>query len=151
MAHLGMRGLQRVGARTVVVGGLVLAGAGAILLAMAPDRASYATDLLPGLLMMGAGIGLVFVTVSITAMADIAHDDAGLASGLMQTSHEIGAALGVAVMSTVATTAGAGAGVAAGYGDGFIAAAAIAGVLALLALVSVPAIRPRATARVAAH
>ena len=150
-AHVGTHALQRVGARTVVVGGLVLAGAGAILLAMAPDRASYATDLLPGLLMMGAGIGLVFVTVSITAMADIAHGDAGLASGLMQTSHEIGAALGVAVMSTVATTAGAGAGVAAGYGDGFIAAAAIAGVLALLALVSVPAIRPAATARVAAH
>ena len=151
-AHLGSHALQRAGARAVVVGGLVLSAGGALLLAMAPDQASYATDLLPGFLLIGGGIGLVFVTVSITAMAEVTHDDAGLASGLMQTSHEIGAALGVAVMSTIATTAGAGGSVAAGYGDGFIAAAVIAGVLALLALVAVPSFRPApGMARAAAH
>ena len=150
-AHLGNHLIERVGPRATVVGGLGLASAGALLLATAPDTASYATDLLPGLLMIGGGIGLVFVTVSITAMADVTHDNAGLASGLMQTSHEIGAALGVAVMSAVATTAGAGTTVAAGYGKGFIAAAAIAGLLALLALVSVPATRPVGTVRLAAH
>jgi EmrB/QacA subfamily drug resistance transporter len=151
-AHLGSHALQRAGARAVVVGGLALSTGGALLLAMAPDQASYATDLLPGFLMIGGGIGLVFVTVSITAMAEVTHDDAGLASGLMQTSHEIGAALGVAVMSTIATTAGAGGTVAAGYGDGFIAAAVIAAVLALLALVAVPSLRPApGTARAAAH
>ncbi|MCA1698115.1 MAG: MFS transporter [Actinobacteria bacterium] len=150
-AHLGTHALQRTGARAVVVGGLVVAAAGALLLSVAPDQASYAADLLPGLLMMGAGIGLVFVTVSITAMADVTDHDAGVASGLMQTSHEIGAALGVAVMSTVATTASAGTTVAAGYGDGFIATALVAGILALLALLSVPTVRPATTARVAAH
>lgn len=150
-AHLGSHALQHAGPRAVVVGGLALSAGGAVLLAMAPERASYAADLLPGLLMMGGGIGLVFVTVSVTAMADVGRDDAGLAAGLMQTGHEVGAALGVAVMSTVATTAGAGATLAAGYQDGFIAAAVIAGVLALLALVSVPVARPTGTARLAAH
>jgi predicted MFS family arabinose efflux permease len=150
-AHLGTHALAHAGARVVVVGGLLLSAGGALLLAMAPDSASYGRDLLPGLLLMGGGIGLVFVTVSITAMADVSHQDAGLASGLMQTSHEVGAALGVAVMSVVATSAGAGATVAAGYEDGFIAAATIAGLLALLALVSVPASRPAGTVRLAAH
>jgi len=150
-AHLGTQLIGRVGPRATVVGGLGLASSGALLLAAAPDQASYATDLLPGLLMIGGGIGLVFVTVSITAMADVTDDNAGLASGLMQTSHEIGAALGVAVMATVAATAGAGTEIAAGYGNGFIAAAVIAGALALLALVSVPTTRPVGAVRLAAH
>ena len=72
---------------------------GALVLSMAPERADYLSDLLPGFVALGAGMGLVFPTVSLTAMSDVAHDDSGLASGLMQTSHEIGAALGVAVMS----------------------------------------------------
>ena len=150
-AHLGSHALQKVGARAVVASGLALLGGGALLLAMAPDEASYAADLLPGLLMMGAGIGLVFVTVQITAMADVTHDNAGLASGLMQTGHEVGAALGVAVLSAIAAAASAGSGAAAGYEAGFLAAAAIAGALALLALLAVPSVRPAQTARVMAH
>jgi hypothetical protein len=100
---------------------------------------------------MGAGIGLVFVTISIAAMSEIGHDRAGLASGLMQTSHEIGAAVGVALMSTIAVTSGTGAITAAGYADGFLASALLAAALALIAIARVPAGRPVATAGASLH
>ena len=61
--------------------------------------------LLPGLLVLGVGIGLLFVAVSITAMAGIPGQHAGMASGFLMTGHEIGAALGVAVLAAVATAA----------------------------------------------
>ena len=148
-AHLAPRALSRLGARSVVVAGLALMAGGSLLLALAPGDAGYVTDLLPGYLALGFGAGLVFPAVSITAMADVVHDDAGMASGLMQTSHELGAALGVAVLSAVATAAGATP--ALGYEDGSLAAAAIALVLGALALVSVPTTRPLSTARAFAH
>jgi EmrB/QacA subfamily drug resistance transporter len=148
-AHLAPHALTRHGARGVVVAGLALMGGGSLLLALAPGEASYATDLLPGYLALGFGAGLVFPAVSITAMTDVNHDDAGMASGLMQTSHEIGAALGVAILSAVATAAGATP--ALGFQDGSVAAAVIAAALAVLALVSVPAIRPLSSARAFAH
>ena len=69
-------------------------------------NAHFATDLLPGLLVLGLGVGMVFVAVSVTAMAGIPAQHAGVASGFLMTGHEIGAALGVAVLSAVATTAG---------------------------------------------
>jgi MFS family permease len=147
-AHGSSHALEHAGARAVVVAGLALLAGGAVLLALAPDRADYLTDLLPGFLALGAGVGLIFPAVSITAMADVGHEDAGMASGLLQTSHEIGAAFGVAVISAVAT---AQATAAAGYESGFIAAAVIAGVLGLLALVAVPTVRPGAVARAAMH
>ena len=74
---------------------------------------------------------------------------AGVASGLMTTAHEIGAALGVAVFSAVAVAAGGG--IAAGYRHGFIAAAAVAAALAVVAALAVPAVRPAAGTRVAVH
>ena len=73
------------------------------------DRAAdarFADDLLPGLVLLGLGAGLVFVAVSITAMAGIPAPHAGMASGFLMTGHEIGAALGVAVLAAVATAAG---------------------------------------------
>jgi EmrB/QacA subfamily drug resistance transporter len=150
-AHLAGHLLPRLGTRAVVVGGLALMAGGALLLALAPDQAGYATDLLPGFLAIGLGVGLVFPAVTISAMADVSHDDAGMASGLMQTSHELGAALGVAVLSAVATAASSGSTPALGYETGFFVAAAIAGVLGLLALISVPTARPVASARAFAH
>jgi predicted MFS family arabinose efflux permease len=148
-AHLAPHALSKLGARGVVVAGLALMAGGSLLLALAPADASYAADLLPGYLAVGFGAGLVFPAVSITAMADVRHDDAGMASGLMQTSHELGAALGVAVLSAIATAAGATP--ALGYEDGSVAAAAIAVALGLLALVTVPTTRPLSTARAFAH
>ena len=138
-AHLASHLLSHAGSRIVTLGGLALVAGGALLLAAAPDRARYTTDVLPGFLLLGAGVGLVFVAVTVTAMADIRHDQAGLASGIMTTAHELGAALGVATLAAVATANG---NPVSGYSDGFLVAAAIAALLAVVSVVALPALRP---------
>lgn len=144
-ARLASHLLPRIGTRPLMVAGLGIAGSGALLLTAVPARADYVADLLPGFLALGFGIGLTFVSVSVAAMTQISHDEAGLASGLMTTAHELGAALGVAVLAAVATSGIAEhtpAALAAGYADGFTVAAAVAGLLAVAAAVVVPSVRP---------
>ena len=148
-AHLGSRLLPRAGSRVLVVAGLVVMGTGALLLTDVSAHSGYLTGFLPGLLVVGIGTGLVLPVTAITAMSDIAEDRAGLASGLMTTAHEIGAALGVAVFSAVAVATSGG--IAAGYRYGFTLAAAVAGGLAVVAALLIPAVRPAAGARVAVH
>ena len=152
-AHAAGHLLARAGTRSVVLGGLTAMAAGAGLLAAAPADARYVTDLLPGFVALGLGTGLVLPGANVVAMSNVRESGAGLASGLVSTAHELGAALGVAVLSAVAVTAGdpAGGAAAAGYEDGFVAAAAIAAAMALAVLVALPAIRPPAHARVALH
>jgi len=65
---------------------------------------SYLRDLLPGLLIIGVGIGFSFVPISIAALAGVKASEAGLASGLINTSQQIGGALGIAALSTIATS-----------------------------------------------
>jgi EmrB/QacA subfamily drug resistance transporter len=148
-AHLAARLLPRTGSRTLIVIGLAVMGAGALLLTGVSARSGYLTGFLPGLLVTGAGTGLVFPATAITAMSEITAERAGLASGLMTAAHEIGAALGVAVFSAVAVTAGGG--IAAGYRPGFFLAAAVAGGLAVVAALLVPAVRPAPGTHVAVH
>jgi MFS family permease len=69
-----------------------------------PPHGSFATDLLPGYLMIGVGIAFSFIPMSIAALARVENREAGLASGLINTSQQIGGALGVAVAATVAFT-----------------------------------------------
>jgi EmrB/QacA subfamily drug resistance transporter len=152
--HVASQVLPRVGTRAVVAGGLVLAALGALRLSAAPADASYVADLLPGFVVLGLGLGLVFVGVSITAMTDVGHENAGLASGILTTAHELGAAVGVAVLSAVATAAGSGSlseRIVDGYGDGFLVAAGVAGALAVVTGLSVPSIRPAASASHGLH
>jgi EmrB/QacA subfamily drug resistance transporter len=130
--------------RTVAAAGLVLAGAAAALLSLADGQAAYATDLLPGLIALGIGVGMVFVPVSVTSMAGIPSSHAGVASGFLMTGHEVGAALGVAVLSAIASTAGSLAtvdGAASAFSRGFVGAAVIAGAVALYAVRRMPAAR----------
>src|SRR6266702_4668062 len=148
-AHLASRLLPQLGSRLVIVAGLVLMGGGALLLTTVSARSGYLTGLLPGLLVIGAGTGLVLPAAAITAMSDIAEEHAGLASGLMTAAHEIGAALGVAVFSAVAVAVDGG--IAADYRHGFAVAAAIAAGLALIAAFAAPVVRPAAGVRVAVH
>jgi EmrB/QacA subfamily drug resistance transporter len=149
-AHLGGRLLARFGARAVVVGGLSLIAAGNLLLSGAGTGAEYATDLLPGFALIGFGVGLTFVAISVTAMSEIASEQAGVASGLMTTGHELGAAFGVSLVSAVALGSGA-SGFVTGYGRGAVAGAILAAALALIALVAVPQVRPLTAAQVAIH
>lgn len=150
-AHL----LSHVGSRAVAAAGLALMAAGALVLTAAPDHARYASDLLPGFIAIGFGVGLVFPAVSVTAMNDVAPHTAGLASGLMTTAHEVGAAVGVAVLSAVAAGTGeelaSSDGFAAGYGDGFLVAALIATALLLVSLRAVPSVRPAEPVHGAIH
>lgn len=130
--------------RAVAAGGLVLTGAAAGLLSLAGTGAGYAADLLPGLVAMGIGVGMVFVPVSVTSMTGIPSSHAGVASGFLMTGHEVGAALGVAVLSAVASTAGSLStvdGAAAAFSRGFVGAAVIAGLVSLFALRRMPAER----------
>jgi EmrB/QacA subfamily drug resistance transporter len=151
-AHAGPHLLTRLGARVVAVVGLTLVAAGELLLGGAPVDASYLPDLLPGFLLLGFGIGLTFVAISVTAMADVGDERAGLASGLMTTAHEIGAAFGVAIFSAIALGAGAtGAAFVDGHAEGSLAGGLIAAALALFALVAVPAFRPAGAQQVALH
>jgi EmrB/QacA subfamily drug resistance transporter len=130
--------------RAIAAIGLVLVTGGAVLLAQASADAGFATNILPGLGTIGLGVGMVFVPVSVTAMAGIPPQHAGMASGFLMTGHEVGAALGVAVLSAVASSAGSLAtatGVADAFPRGFLAAAGITAALAVFAYLRMPAAR----------
>jgi EmrB/QacA subfamily drug resistance transporter len=133
--------------RAIAAAGLVLVTGAAVLLSTASAGSQYAADLLPGLLGLGLGVGMVFVPVSVTSMTGIPDSHAGVASGFLMTGHEIGAALGVAVLSAVASTAGSLAtydGAVHGFSRGLLGAGVIAGVVAVIALIRMPATRAAA-------
>jgi EmrB/QacA subfamily drug resistance transporter len=133
--------IPRAGSRNLAALGLLLIAVGAVLLVLAPDVASYATDVLPGFIVLGLGVGFVFPAGSIAAMSEVGEEGAGLASGLLTTGHELGAAFGAAASSAVAIAAST---FVAGYAAGFAAVAAAAAVIAIIALVATPTVRPGA-------
>ena len=142
--HLASKLLTKTSPRNIAAGGLTLVAAGAALLSMVTADARFATDLLPGMLVLGFGVGMVFVAVAVTAMAGIPAQHAGMASGFLMTGHEIGAALGVAVLAAVATAAGSltdSARVVDGFTAAFTAAAALAGAFGVVAYLRMPAAR----------
>ncbi|MGE4178167.1 MAG: MFS transporter, partial [Thermoleophilia bacterium] len=98
------RSIARIGVRTVGMIGMAIAAVGLLLLSRAGVDGSYASDLLPGLLVMSAGLGLTFVPLTLIATANVADADAGLASGVFNSSQQIGGALGLAILSTVAAS-----------------------------------------------
>src|SRR5213080_170154 len=94
----------RFGPKPIIAIGLALLTAGMVWYSQIPVNGSYASDLLPGYLMVGVGIAFAYVPVSIAALAGVAEREAGLASGLINTSQQVGGAIGTAVASTVFTT-----------------------------------------------
>jgi EmrB/QacA subfamily drug resistance transporter len=130
-ASAANRLVSAMGARYLVALGFVLVGFGATLLVVAPDVATYWTDVLPGFLVLGFGVGLIFPAGAITAMSDVPDEAAGLASGVITTGHELGAAFGVAALSAVATAPSS---FVAGYADGFVAIALVAAAVAIVAI-----------------
>ena len=83
--------------------GVILMGLGNLWFTQVSPDGTYAVDLLPGFFAIGIGLGFSFVPMSIAALAGVAPHEAGLASGLFNTSQQIGGALGVALFATVAT------------------------------------------------
>ncbi len=145
-AAVASKVLPHTGPRALIALGLVLAAAGALFLSLVGQDATYAGDVLPGLLVLGVGVGPMFVAISVAAMADVTHQEAGLASGVLMTGHEVGAAVGVAALTAVAGDLTTRAGLIAGYPDAFVAVAAV-----LLALLVPAAFVPRRTAAPAGH
>jgi EmrB/QacA subfamily drug resistance transporter len=100
-AGISQQMVRRVGVRPMAIAGMTIAAAGLFLLSRVPADGTYVTDLLPGLLLMAFGMGNTFVPITLIATTNVAHEDAGLASGLFNTSQQIGGALGLAVLSTL--------------------------------------------------
>ncbi|QFY13454.1 MFS transporter [Nonomuraea phyllanthi] len=145
-AQAGGHLVGRIGGRPVAVASFVLTAAGAALMTrVSPGASAYAT-LLPGFVLAALGIGPAFVTATTTTMANVPPGENGVASGVINTFHELGGSIGVAVVSTVAASSlvpGAAAGVG-GFVSGFTLCAAVAGAAAVVALWLVPRGRPAA-------
>ena len=139
--------VTRIGVKPVLVAGMVAMSAGLIYFTQVSVGGSYLGDLLPGFLLIAVGLGFSFVPISIAALAGVQPSEAGLASGLINTSQQIGGALGIAALSAIATSTTSGevaAGTALnfaltdGFQGAFVAGAAVAlvGVLVALFVVS---------------
>jgi EmrB/QacA subfamily drug resistance transporter len=94
----------RTGTRPIIIAGALLGAAGVFWLSRIPVHGSYLNDLLPGLLIMSAGLGAVFVGVTTAAQAGVPPDKAGLAAALINTSTWLGGALAIAVFSAISTS-----------------------------------------------
>jgi len=148
MGTLSIRYSERIfvalGARRALLAGLSLVAGGLVLFALAPVHATYATQVAPSMLLLGLGAGTAFPALMNLAMSGATPQDAGLASGLVNTTAQVGGALGLAVLATLATShsnalkaggVGAKSALTSGYHLAFwVAAALVGGALAVVAV-----------------
>jgi EmrB/QacA subfamily drug resistance transporter len=97
--------VPRFGPRPLVVLGMLLGAAGLVCLAQLGTTATYAIDILPGLLLMGAGMGLIFAPAISTATLGVEPRDAGVASAMVNTGQQVGGSVGTALLSTLSASA----------------------------------------------
>ncbi|MBA2954805.1 DHA2 family efflux MFS transporter permease subunit [Nocardioides sp. MAH-18] len=133
--------VTRIGVKPVLVTGMAALTVGLLYFTQVSVGGSYLGDLLPGFLVIGVGIGFSFVPISIAALAGVQPAEAGLASGLINTSQQIGGALGIAALSTIATSGtedslAEGALLPQALVDGFASAFLVGAVFAALGLVA---------------
>ena len=134
-----------------MIAGLLLLASGIVLLARVPVGGSFVTDVLGASLVAAGGMSLAYIPVLIASLSSVQPEQAGLASGLVNTSYQIGSALGLAAMTAVAAAVSDGSSIASlndGYQAAFVGAAAIAAVAAIFATVLIQ--RPRAAASLVA-
>jgi EmrB/QacA subfamily drug resistance transporter len=96
--------VMRFGIRAPLAAGLGTAAVGLVLFARAPVDGSFVVDVLPGMILLGVGAGIAFNPVLLAAMGDVAPSEAGLASGVVNTSFMMGGALGLAVLASLAAS-----------------------------------------------
>ena len=152
VSNLAQLIVARIGARTTLTIGLLTSAVSVALLIRLPVDGQYFWDLFPAFVLGGAGMGLSFVPVTILGLAGVSRVDAGVASGLINTSRQIGGAIGIAATSAIAAAATS------RYGDGPVtslaaldrgyqtALAALTGLLLLGAAVAAIFIRPATVA-----
>jgi MFS family permease len=104
MAGAAQALVTKIGVKPILTVGMALLTAGLVWFTQVSVAGSYTVDLLPGFFMIGTGLAFSFVPVSIAALAGVTDREAGLASGLINTSQQIGGAVGIAILSTVAFT-----------------------------------------------
>jgi EmrB/QacA subfamily drug resistance transporter len=104
VSNVAQRLVTMFGARRVLAAGLLSMAASQALLVRLPVHGNYATDLLPSFILVGIGLAVSFVAVTIAALEGVQPANAGIASGLVNTSRQIGGAIGLAAITTVATT-----------------------------------------------
>lgn len=105
--QISARLMNRLAPRMLMVPGMVLASAGMVLLTRLEVGSSYASHLLPAMLLMGLGMGLTFMPVFATATAGVAPHDAGVTSATVNTAQQVGGSIGTALLNTIATTSSA--------------------------------------------
>src|SRR5947199_1882295 len=148
MSNVAQLIVGRIGVRPTLTAGLVAFAASVAWLTRLPVDGHYFWDLFPAFVLGGAAMGLTFVPVTIASLAGVERADAGVASGLVNTSRQVGGAIGIATVSAVAATssshfAGAAAGSAAALDHGFQTALyALTGLLLVGAVVAVRLVRP---------
>ncbi|HEX6020747.1 MAG TPA: MFS transporter [Solirubrobacter sp.] len=138
----------RFGARAVLIPGLLAVAAGLLWFARAPVDGTYVVDLLPAMIVIGVGAGLSFPALMMLAMSSATPEDSGLASGLVNTTQQVGGALGLSVLATVAANRTGAATSAAALVDGYqVAFLLAAGLLSVAALVAVVVLRTPVASR----
>lgn len=101
-AGVASQAVKRLDVRTVACGGMIIAAAGFFLLQRIGVNSGYVDVLLPALVVMSLGMGLTFVPLTLVATTTVSADDAGLASGLLNTAQQVGGSLGLAILATLA-------------------------------------------------
>jgi EmrB/QacA subfamily drug resistance transporter len=150
-AGLASQFAPRIGVRPVAATGMVLTIIGLLLFSRMPVNGSYAADVLPGMIISSLGMGAIFMPLTLIATTGLDNEDQGLASGLFNTSQQVGGALGLAVLSTIAANHTSNPSSAASLVHGFHYAFAGAAVLVGLSLVVfVALLRKRHVARIEA-
>jgi predicted MFS family arabinose efflux permease len=147
MVVVGPRVVNRLGFKTPIVAGMLLLAAGMTVMSLVRPDGSFAVDVLPASLIAAAGMSLAFIPSLGTAISSARPEEGGLASGIVNTSYQVGSALGLAVMTAVATSQGADqlgelSALTDGYSAAFLGAGGIAVAGALLAAVLLRSPRP---------
>lgn len=144
-AQVSGRLISRVGGRVVASVGFAMTATGTLLLTQLSPTGNVHTGLLPGLVLAALGIGPIFVTATTTTLANVPAGEAGVASGVVNTAHELGGGIGVAVISTVAASSLTGIGMN-GFTTGFAVSAAVAAVALVVSACLVPPGKPAGAA-----
>jgi len=152
--------VMRYGIRKPLAVGLIFAGVGLALFVRAPVNGSFAIDVLPSMILLGIGAGIAFNPVLLAAMSDVAPEESGLASGLVNTSFMMGGALGLAILASLAASrtatleaAGEGklAALAGGYHAAFLGGAIFAAAAVVLGVALLRTRVPAGAGAAAAH
>jgi EmrB/QacA subfamily drug resistance transporter len=143
-SHAAGHVLNRHGLRWSAGPALVLAAAGLLLLSRVPAQGSYLSDMLPGMLLAGFGLGMSGTAMAVGVLTGARHEEAGMISGVSATGHEVGGTLGIAIYASIATAAAGGTFVGPAAAAGIAHAFQIGGFVAIATSVASVALLPAA-------